>query len=100
MLYRGVFERVGWRAHLFTHDANLPVGERVLQQSRLQVPSGVLVALQPPSSSQAYLKSKLDYYLRHEDERVEIAAPGRARALREHTYEHRAREMLSVFRLA
>ena len=46
------------------------------------------------------LKKKLEYYLRHDDERVEIAARGRLRALREHTYDHRAREMLDVLRLA
>jgi spore maturation protein CgeB len=45
------------------------------------------------------LKLKLTHYLRHDDERREIAARGRARVLREHTYEHRVREMLEVLRL-
>ncbi|OGW15780.1 MAG: hypothetical protein A3K09_02475 [Nitrospinae bacterium RIFCSPLOWO2_12_FULL_47_7] len=40
------------------------------------------------------LKGKISYYLEHEDERVKIAAKGYARVLREHTMEHRMKEML------
>lgn len=46
--------------------------------------------------STAELKSLIDYYLAHPDERRAIAERGRERALREHTYEHRLREMLSI----
>jgi spore maturation protein CgeB len=46
------------------------------------------------------LRTKLEYYLHHDRERLEIAARGRARVVREHTYEHRVREMLDVLRLA
>lgn len=42
------------------------------------------------------LKKKAAYYLAHEDERRAIAARARARALREHTYEHRAREVAAA----
>jgi spore maturation protein CgeB len=42
------------------------------------------------------LRDKARYYLAHEDERLEIAARARARALREHTYEHRARQVLAA----
>jgi len=35
------------------------------------------------------LRDKCRYYLAHDDERRQIAAAGRARALREHTWEHR-----------
>jgi hypothetical protein len=35
------------------------------------------------------LRDKCRYYLAHDDERCRIAATGRARALREHTWEHR-----------
>jgi spore maturation protein CgeB len=44
------------------------------------------------------LRTKVGYYLAHEDERREIAARGRARALAEHTYEHRVREILTTLR--
>jgi hypothetical protein len=36
------------------------------------------------------------HYLRHEDERAQVAARGRARILAEHTYEHRVEELLDV----
>jgi len=42
------------------------------------------------------LKRKVAYYLAHPDERNEVAARGRARALREHTYDHRVRQVLDV----
>jgi spore maturation protein CgeB len=48
----------------------------------------------------ADLRKKAAYYLEHEDERREIAARARARALREHTYEHRAREVAAAVGLA
>jgi spore maturation protein CgeB len=35
------------------------------------------------------LRDKCRHYLAHDDERRRIAAAGRARALREHTWEHR-----------
>jgi spore maturation protein CgeB len=41
--------------------------------------------------SRGELLEKCRYYLAHEDERRAIAAAGRARALREHTWEHRFR---------
>jgi spore maturation protein CgeB len=39
---------------------------------------------------------KIDYYLTHEQERLAIAQAGRERVLREHTYDIRVKEMLSV----
>lgn len=41
------------------------------------------------------LKDKITYYLAHDDERIKIAAKGYARVLREHTMEHRMKEMLT-----
>lgn len=41
------------------------------------------------------LRNKILYYLDHTDERLKISARGRQRVIREHTYEHRMREMLS-----
>ena len=46
------------------------------------------------------LKAKVAYYLAHEDERRELARRARARALREHTYEHRVRQVLATVGLA
>jgi spore maturation protein CgeB len=46
------------------------------------------------------LKAKVAYYLVHEDERRELAQRARARALREHTYEHRVRQVLGTIGLA
>lgn len=40
------------------------------------------------------LRDKIQYYLKNPDEREEIALAGRARVLREHTYEQRIKEML------
>ena len=48
----------------------------------------------------ADLKKKAAYYLAHEEERRAIAARARARALREHTYEHRAREVAAAVGMA
>ncbi|MCX8065908.1 MAG: glycosyltransferase [Candidatus Hydrogenedentes bacterium] len=40
------------------------------------------------------LREKINYYLEHEDERKQIAKNARMRALKEHTYQNRAQEML------
>jgi spore maturation protein CgeB len=42
------------------------------------------------------LRSRIDYYLAHPDARLEMAQRARARVLHEHTYEHRARQMLDL----
>ncbi len=42
------------------------------------------------------LKEKIEYYLQRPEERARIAEKARARVLREHTYESRLEEMLSV----
>ncbi|MFF2483986.1 glycosyltransferase [Paenibacillus sp. NPDC058071] len=47
-------------------------------------------------SSPQELVEKLDYYLRHEEERREIALRGYWRTLREHTYASRLQTMLSI----
>ncbi len=46
-------------------------------------------------SSPADLKEKIHYYLQHPEERQQMAQRARARALRDHTYSHRLREMLA-----
>jgi spore maturation protein CgeB len=46
------------------------------------------------------LRDKAAYYLAHEDERQAIAGRARARALREHTYEHRARQVAATLGMA
>ena len=43
------------------------------------------------------LLSKIDYYLKHEDERISIARNGFERTAANHTYKHRIEEMLSYF---
>lgn len=40
------------------------------------------------------LRARIDYYLAHEEDREAAASAARDRALREHTYQHRAQEML------
>jgi len=45
------------------------------------------------------LKAKVAYYLAHEEERRELARRARARVLREHTYEHRVRQVLATLGL-
>lgn len=50
----------------------------------------------PTFASLAELRAKIDYYLSHPDERKQIAARARERALREHTYERRAHQMLDL----
>lgn len=47
-------------------------------------------------SSAADLKAKIEYYRERPEERRAIATRARERALREHTYVHRMREMLNV----
>lgn len=42
------------------------------------------------------LKEQIDYYLAHPEERKQIAQRARERALREHTYAQRIKQMLSV----
>ncbi len=45
------------------------------------------------------LKSHIDYYLTHPEERLEMGLRCRKRVLREHTYRHRMREMLAFMAL-
>jgi spore maturation protein CgeB len=59
---------------------------------RYFVPGHEMVTFDDPDD----LKRKIAYYLAHEDERREIAARARARALREHTYDDRVRQVLDV----
>jgi len=42
------------------------------------------------------LKKLIPYYLNHPDERSQIAGAARKRVLKEHTYDHRAREILDI----
>jgi spore maturation protein CgeB len=44
------------------------------------------------------LDRKIAYYLEHEDERLRIAAAGRAEVLRHHTYAHRVEQLLNTLR--
>ena len=46
-------------------------------------------------SSPAHFRELVDYYLAHPSERAAIAARGRARVLRDHTYEQRFKTILS-----
>jgi spore maturation protein CgeB len=52
----------------------------------------------PAYGSWGAYKHALEYFLKHEAERKEIAANAQRRVLREHTYAHRAAEILSVIR--
>ena len=47
--------------------------------------------------SQNDMLDKIDYYLKHEDERIAIANNGFERTAANHTYKHRIEEMLSYF---
>ncbi|WP_274649463.1 CgeB family protein [Paenibacillus humicola] len=47
-------------------------------------------------SSPSDMVEKIEYYLTHEEERRRIAMQGMARTMREHTYDHRLRTMLSI----
>ena len=42
------------------------------------------------------LKKNVEYYLKHPDERTQIAEAARQRVMREHTYDHRAKEILEI----
>lgn len=44
------------------------------------------------------LKKKIEYYLKHSDERNEIAEAAYKRVINEHTYEHRARDILDLIK--
>ena len=44
----------------------------------------------------AELRKLIDHYLAHDDERRQVAARARERALRDHTYERRAQQMLDL----
>jgi len=44
------------------------------------------------------LRDKIDYFLKHEEERQQIAQNAQKRALKEHTYEHRANQMLDYIK--
>lgn len=48
--------------------------------------------------NEEHLMELIDYYLAHEDERKAIAGRGQAKVLREHTYDHRVRQMLAAIR--
>jgi len=45
---------------------------------------------------EAELMEKIEYYLKHEDERKEIARNARRRTLKQHLYEHRVVEMMNA----
>ena len=51
-------------------------------------------------SDAAQLKEQIAYYLAHPDEAAAIATLARTRVLAEHTYEHRARQVLDTVGLA
>ncbi len=44
------------------------------------------------------LRDRIDYFLKHEEERKQIAKKAQQRALKEHTYEHRANQMLDYIK--
>lgn len=50
----------------------------------------------PVFESPSSMMDAIKYYLNHESERNEMAANARARVLKEHTYRHRAMEILSL----
>jgi spore maturation protein CgeB len=50
----------------------------------------------PVFESPSSMMDAIKYYLSHESERNEMAANARARVLKEHTYRHRAMEILSL----
>jgi spore maturation protein CgeB len=50
----------------------------------------------PVFESPSSMMDAIKYYLSHESERHEMAANARARVLKEHTYRHRAMEILSL----
>lgn len=48
----------------------------------------------PAYTDLASLRARIDHYLAHPEERMAVARRAQARALAEHTYEHRAQQML------
>ncbi len=50
----------------------------------------------PVYRSLVELRERIGHYLAHPEERAAIVAAARARALRDHTYEHRAHQMLEL----
>ncbi|MEW6002428.1 MAG: glycosyltransferase, partial [Nitrospirota bacterium] len=44
------------------------------------------------------LKKLIEYYLRHRDERVEIAEAAYRRVIKEHTYDIRSKEILEILK--
>jgi spore maturation protein CgeB len=42
------------------------------------------------------MRAAIEYFSTHEDERKAIAANGKRRVLQEHTYRHRAQEIMSL----
>jgi spore maturation protein CgeB len=50
----------------------------------------------PTYRSLAELRAQIDYYLEHQEERKAIVEHARRRALRDHTYERRAEQMLDL----
>lgn len=67
------------------------VDERSLLPELFEVGKEIITFSDPKD-----LKSKIAYYLERPEERKAIAARARERALREHTYGHRIKEMLSL----
>lgn len=59
---------------------------------QLFTPGKELVTFETPDE----MVEKIKYYLAHDDERKSIAQAGQARALAEHTYEHRFRRMFDI----
>jgi len=58
----------------------------------LFVPGKEIITFNSPRD----MKEKISYYLAHPEERKKITDAGRARALRDHTYAQRIKEMLSI----
>lgn len=49
-----------------------------------------------PYTTRRDLVDRVRHYLRHEDERADVAAAGQARTLRDHTYSRRMAELVSI----
>ena len=64
--------------------------DAVAGMEELLVPGEEIVAYRSPEEARDLVR----YYLRHPELRLRIAARGRARTLREHTYVHRMRQLL------
>ena len=67
------------------------VDERTLLPEALEIGREIITF-----NSFSDLTEKIQYYLEHPQERVEIAQRARARVLRDHTYDKRIEQMLSV----